>query len=331
MNGFFLPTPRSRWLTIILSIFLLILMVISATLGKHHNLFPKLNLLFFGGADGVSHWLFWELWLPRTLIAVGVGASLAISGSFFQVLSRNPLGSPDIIGINAGASAGAVAVSLIWVNAMPITLGALLGALLTLFLVLLSNGKRPKFSLDIVIGGLAVNALAMAWVQFALTGVRQEDAYQVGVWLSGSLAQRGWDEVAIIWAALPICGAILALLGRPFAIIQVNQNTAQYLGISLNKMGFLGLLPATILATASVVSAGPIAFIALSAPHLTRKLFKNHRPMVLPTALVGGCLLLISDLLARFLPTSSALPVGVFTAGLGGLYLLYLILNEKRA
>nr|WP_157694075.1 iron chelate uptake ABC transporter family permease subunit [Neisseria chenwenguii] len=90
------------------------------------------------------------------------------------------------------------------------------------------------------------------------------------------------------------------------------------------------MLAATILATAAVVAAGPIAFIALAAPHLTRKIFKSSRPLILPTALVGASLLLFSDLLARFLPMQSALPVGVFTAGVGGLYLLYLIFSERK-
>lgn len=325
---FFLPLPQIRRLNGVALLILLCLMLVSATVGKHQTVLPQLTQLLFGGADAVQHWLFWQLWLPRTLLAVGVGASLALSGCLFQVLSRNPLGSPDIIGINAGAAAGAVAVSLIWVNSLPITLGALLGALLTLILVLLSNGKRATLSVNMVIGGLAVNALAMALVQFGLTGVRQEDAYQMNVWLSGSLAQRTWHDVAIVWTALPVCLVMLFLLRRPLALIQLNPNTAASVGVSVFWVALLSLLPATILATTAVVAAGPIAFIALSAPHLARKLFRAPRPLFFPTALVGAILLLLADILTRFLPIS--LPVGVLTAGMGGLYLLYLIMSERK-
>lgn len=322
-------SPRHLWLTMVFAVLVLVLTIMSSTLGKHQILLTKLFDLLFGQTDAVSHWLFWQLWLPRTLVAVGVGASLAVSGCLFQVLSRNPLGSPDIIGINAGAAAGAVSVSLIWVNSLPMTVGAILGALLTLLLVLLSHGKTAQGRLNMVIAGLAVNALAMAWVQFALTGVRQEDAYQMSVWLNGSLAQRGWQEVMLIWLVLPICLIWLILLRRPLAMMQLSPQTAMSLGISPSRLTVMSLLPATILATASVVAAGPIAFIALAAPHLTRQLFRSHYPMMLPTALVGASLLLVADLLARWVNVGGALPVGVWTAGLGGVYLLYLIVKEK--
>lgn len=325
-----LSPPQSGKLSGILLAMASVLTILSATIGQHTFLLPQLGQLLFGQADGVSHWLFWQLWLPRTLLAVGVGASLAVSGCLFQILSRNPLGSPDIIGINAGAAAGAVSVSLIWVNVLPVTFGALLGALGVLSLVLLSNGKRPTFTLNIVISGLAMNALAMAWVQFGLTGVRQEDAYQMSVWLSGSLAQRSWTDVATIWLILPICLVGLSLLRRPLSIIQLHPNTALSLGISVSKISVLSLLPATILATAAVVCAGPITFIALAAPHLTRKILRTSQFMLLPTALVGANLLLLADIFTRLPFFGANLPVGVFTAGLGGIYLLHLILTEKR-
>ncbi|ASK28089.1 hypothetical protein BG910_10440 [Neisseria chenwenguii] len=236
-DGFFLPNPRTRLLTLCFSVLFAVLLLVSATVGKHQNLLPHAGSLF-ADETGVPHFLFWQLWLPRALVAAGVGAALAVSGCFFQLLSRNPLGSPDIIGINAGASLGAVAVSLVWVNTLPVTLGALIGAVATLVLVLLGNGTRNRFSLEIVIGGLAVNALAMAAVQFVLTGVRQEDAYLISVWLSGSLAQRGWGEVAVVWTTLPVCATALALLGRPFAVMQVSPAAAAFLGVPLKKYRF---------------------------------------------------------------------------------------------
>lgn len=284
---------------------------------------------FEGGDPHVNHWLFWELWLPRTLVAIGAGAALGLSGAIFQLLTKNPLGSPDIIGINAGASVGAIAVSLIWVNSLPIAVGAMMGALIVLLLILLTLRIAGTFGMQMIVAGIAINAFALALVQFALTGVRQEDAYQISIWLSGSLAQRTWQDVMYIGSAIPIFGLGLWALKRPLIVMRLGDHTAQVLGVCVSKVTLMSLIFATLLATFAVVSAGPITFLALVAPHITYKLFKQPLSL-LPTAMVGSILLLSADLLARALPKGSSLPVGVVTSALGGIYLLVLLLKAWK-
>ncbi len=323
-----LPVPRSRMVSTLLCILLIALMLLSATIGKQNNLLPQLLALLFGHADGASEWLFWQLWLPRTLLAAGVGAALAISGGVFQVLTRNPLGSPDIIGINSGAAAGAVAVTLIWPDSLPVTLGALTGSLVVLALVLVANGRRLNFTGGVIISGLAVSAAAAGLVQFGLTGVRQESAFQMSVWLSGSLAQRSWEEVCLIGLALPVFGLILAALSKPLGMVGVCPLMASGLGIAVNKISWIGLLAATALAATAVVAAGPVTFLALAAPHLARRLLKTSRPMLFQTGLTGAVLLLSADLTARLLPLPMQLSAGVFTAAFGGIYLSLLLFAQ---
>lgn len=325
-----LPVPRSHTVTPLLCALLLVLLVLSATVGKQTNLLPQLPSLIFRQASDTDTWLFWQLWLPRTLVAAGVGAALALSGGVFQMLTRNPLGSPDIIGVNSGAAAGAVAVTLIWPGSLPVMAGAFIGSLAVLLLVLAANGRRLNFTGGVIVSGLAVSAAAAALVQFGLTGVRQEDAFQMAVWLSGSLAQRGWDEAVLIWTVLPILGLMLAALARPLGVMGISPVMASGLGISVGKTAWGCLLAATALATAAVVAAGPVTFLALAAPHLARRLLKTGRPMLFQTGMTGAVLLLASDLAARLLPFPVQLSVGVFTAAIGGLYLCLLLFAQWR-
>lgn len=278
----------------------------------------------------VERWLIIEIWTPRTLVAIGAGIALALSGAIFQGLTHNPLGSPDIIGINAGASAGAVAVTLIWPAILPITIGALLGAISSLALILLAERNSKQLGLKVIVSGIAVNAFALALVQFGLTGVRQEDAYQLSIWLSGTLAQRTWLEVSYLSLGIPIFIVVITYLQRPLQLIKLNIEVAHTLGIHVRQCTWIGLMLATSLSTIAVISAGPISFLSLAAPHITSRIFKKNQSSLLPCAMIGAILLLLADIIARTLPAHLTLPVGVVTAGLGGIYLCFLVVQQWR-
>ncbi len=331
-KNLFLPLKRQRLFQTALLLLAVSLLAITALWGKQQWLGGDLPALLRHEAGAVKEWLFWQLWLPRALVAAGAGAALGTAGAVFQCLTRNPLGSPDIIGVNAGAAMGAVAAALLWPGYVSVTFGALFGSMLVLLLILLGTRGRLDFGMDIIISGLAVNAAAMALVQFGLTGVRQESAQQMAAWLSGSLEARSWAQVEAVWLWLPPLLLALVLLNTRLGLLTLGDTAATALGAPLRRTAWWALLLATALAALAVVAAGPVAFLALAAPHLVRHLFHTNRPMLMASALMGAVLLLLSDWIARLLPTTSQLPVGVITAGLGGVYLCFLmILSRKTA
>ncbi len=331
MKGLFLPLKNQGKIQTALVLALLLLLVLSAVWGKQHFLLGDIAEIIHRTANPMKQWLFFDLWLPRTLTAAGAGAALGAAGAVFQSLTRNPLGSPDIIGINAGAAVGAVAAGLLWPGYLGITQGALLGALMVLVLVLLGTRGRLSFGMEIIVSGLAVNAAAMALVQFGLTGVREESAQQMAAWLSGSLEARSWQHVFTAWTAMPLLLACLMALNTRLSLLALGRDTASGLGVPLKSSSWLLLLAATALAATAVTVAGPVPFLALAAPHIVRRLMKTDRPMIMPAAVTGAVLLVAADLAARLLPTGAPLPVGVVTAALGGLYLALLLSVKPKA
>lgn len=326
----FLTIPRRFAVQTALLAALFILLVLSALWGKQHFLLGDVLPVLNGTADPLKRWLLLDLWLPRALSAAGVGMALGAAGAVFQSLTRNALGSPDIIGVNAGAAFGAVAASLIWPGFLTVTQGALLGSLAVVVLVAAGTGGRLNFGMEIIIAGLAVNAAAMALVQFGLISAQQESAQQMAAWLSGSLEARSWLHVGAVWTWMPLLMLVLFLLNTRLNLLALGKTTAAGLGVNVQYSSWALLLSATALAAVAVTAAGPVPFLALASPHIVGRLMKTDRPMVWISALCGGVLLLASDLAARLLPTAAPLPTGVVTAALGGVYLTFLLLGKNR-
>ncbi|MDX7998418.1 iron ABC transporter permease [Xenorhabdus sp. Reich] len=272
-----------------------------------------------------------ELRLPRALVAIGAGITLALSGSLFQLTTRNALGSPDIIGINGGAAVGIVVAMVLWPDVLPVPLGALLGAILAVLLVYLGNGAGigNMQANKIIISGIAIAALSMAFVDFASSNIRLEQAQQLKSLLRGSLASQNWRNVALI-GGMVLFVPVLFWLGRKLNYTHLGDDIANTLGVPVRLIKVVSILLAVTFATISVLVVGPVAFVALSAPQIARRLVKNKGAALFCTALVGALLMLASDLMTVILPTSARLPVGVITAVVGGIYLMYLLYAELR-
>ncbi|WP_092512706.1 iron chelate uptake ABC transporter family permease subunit [Xenorhabdus mauleonii] len=272
-----------------------------------------------------------ELRLPRALVAIGAGITLALSGSLFQLTTRNALGSPDIIGVNGGAAVGIVMAMFIWPEVLPVPLGALLGSLFAVSLVYLGNGAGfgHMRANKIIISGIAIAALCMAFVDFASSNIRIEQAAQLQSLLRGSLASQSWQNVALI-SGMMLFIPILFWLGRQLNYTHFGHDVANTLGVPVRLIQIASILLAVVFATMSVLVVGPVAFVALSAPQIARRLVRNTGAALFCTALVGALLMLASDLITLMLPTSTRLPVGVITAVIGGVYLMYLLYAELR-
>ncbi|CAM3935418.1 FecCD family ABC transporter permease [Xenorhabdus thuongxuanensis] len=272
-----------------------------------------------------------EIRLPRALVAIGAGMTLALSGSLFQLTTRNALGSPDIIGINGGAMVGIAIAMVVWPDVLPVPLGALLGSMIAVLLVYLGNGTGigNMQANKIIISGIAIAALCMAFIDFASSNVRLEQAQQLKSFLRGSLASQSWQNVALI-SGMVLFIPVLFWLGRQLNYTHFGNDIANTLGVPVRLIQIASILLAVIFATISVLVVGPVAFIALSAPQIARRLVRNKGSALFCTVLVGALLMLVSDLMTLLLPTSARLPVGVITAVVGGIYLMYLLYAELR-
>lgn len=271
-----------------------------------------------------------KLRLPRSLTAVLVGSAFGLSGAIFQRVARNPLASPDIIGINAGATTTAVFVIIVLERTGSIvTVTALAGSLVTAILIYLLAYRKGITGYRLVLVGIGVTAMLNALTSWLLTRAEVYQAQRAMVWFTGSLNNRTWDHVRPVALALLVLGPIVLALARTLRMLDLGDDTAVGLGTRINVGRSLLLLCGVLLAAVGTASAGPVAFVALVAPQIARRLVGPRSMSLVPAALVGALLLLASDLIARqVLPTE--LPVGVVTGMLGAPYLIYLLVRANR-
>lgn len=271
--------------------------------------------------------------LPRALTGVLVGAALGMSGAVFQSLTRNPLGSPDIIGFQQGAAVGAV---LMIVNGEPsawgIALGAVAGGLVTSLAVYLLAFKRGTVSpARLVLVGIGAGFTAAAVTDFLITRAEIYDVQRAAVWLTGSLNGRSWEHVRTAGLALLVLTPVVIVSQRNLDRLELGDDTAAAIGVKVGRAKLTLVLAGVGLAALGVAAAGPIAFVAFVAGPTARRLTHSPGAAVIPSAFVGATLTVGADLAARRLLAPTELPVGILTAVIGGPYLLWLLVRGARA
>ncbi|MBB4929640.1 iron complex transport system permease protein [Lipingzhangella halophila] len=291
-----------------------------------------------GGGDGGETFVLFTLRMPRALTAALVGAALGLAGAIMQSLTRNPLASPDTLGVMWGASVGAIAVIVFGgstgqvsglVSQVGVPVGALVGGLVTsavVFGLAWSSGLEPT---RLLLMGVAASLFCANLVYWAMSWTEVQDATRAQTWLTGSMHAADWDRVGpaalALAVLLPLCLAAAHALGA----LVLGDDTARGLGVRVERARLLLLLIATLLACVAVSAAGPITFVALAAPQIALRLCKLAYPPLATSMLLGSALTLIADQIAAGL-FPVALPVGVFTAVLGAPYLMYLIVRRHR-
>jgi iron complex transport system permease protein len=286
-------------------------------------------ILGLGNPD--SDFIIRRLRLPRALTGALVGAAFGLSGAIFQSLARNALASPDVIGITAGASAAAVAVIvLVGGGALAVSAGALVGALVTAAAMYLLAYQRGVSGYRLVLIGIGLAAALNAVTSFLLTRAQVYEIQRVNVWLTGSLNGRSWDHVRPVALALALALPIAFALGRQLRLLELGDDTAKALGVRVEPARAGLIAVAVVLVAVGTASAGPIAFVALVAPQIARRLVRSAGATLAPSALVGAALVLLADVAARraFAPTE--LPVGIVTGIIGAPYLLWLLARANR-
>lgn len=274
-----------------------------------------------------------ELRLPRAILAILVGASLGLSGAVLQGVLRNPLAEPGLLGVSNGAALGAVisiyfGLSNIFGLATPLLglAGAMAAGALTF-----AFGRASTLSL--ILAGAAVSSLMSAFLAMALNFAPSPyAAYEMSVWMLGSLAERSWDHIFLAAPFIAAGTAILATMGRAVDALALGDVQAQSLGVHLDRTRVLALLGVGLAVGAATSVTGSVSFIGLVAPHLVRP-FVGHQPSrtLLPSALLGATLLLLADIGTRVIHTNTELRLGVLTSLLGAPFFFWLIVRLRRS
>ncbi|MEU1791398.1 iron chelate uptake ABC transporter family permease subunit [Streptomyces sparsogenes] len=288
-----------------------------------------------GGGERVDEFVIMDLRMPRALAGLIVGVALGVSGALTQSVARNPLASPDILGITGGA--GAVAVFLVTVSggtaaavvsAVSLSAAALAGGLGTGLLVYFLAWRRGIDGFRLILIGISVSAVMEAITTWLLATADIRDVARAQAWLVGSLEGRSWGDVRVaLWCTLVLL-VVVSCVAFQFKPMHLGDEVAAGLGVRYSMVRAVLLLCAALLAAVAVSAAGPVPFVALVAPQAAMRLARCPTPPMAASGLVGALLLIGADLVARTaLPVT--LPVGVVTAAIGGPFLVYLLVRAN--
>jgi iron complex transport system permease protein len=277
----------------------------------------------------------WLIRIPRLLMAIVVGASLAAAGAVMQGVFRNPLAEPGVIGISSGAAVGASAVivfGLSFAGVFTLPLLAFVGGLVATVVVYASarsDGRTEVVTL--VLTGIAVNAIGGAAIAlFTYLGSTQERE-QIVFWQLGSLNGTRWQDLGIV-APLTLVGIVVCLLmASNLDLLALGERQAEHLGVRVERLRVVAIVVIALLTSAAVAFCGIIGFVGLVIPHLMRMLLGPGHRLLLPASVLGGAVLLLAaDLVARTAVPNSELPIGMITALIGGPFFFWLLRRTRR-
>ena len=283
------------------------------------------------GGSTDSEFIVHTLRLPRVLTGVLVGFAFGVSGQIFQRMVRNPLASPDILGLSSGAALGAVfSIVILESGTISATGAALIGSVCTVIAIYLLAIKQGISSYRLVLVGIGITALLEAGVEYLLTRAELNDAMRATVWLTGSLNGRGWEFVRPLTLALVILVPVSMVCTRNLRVLELGDDAAAALGVNLRRSKLGLTLSGAGLAAAATAAAGPVGFVALVAPQIARRLVGERAVGIIPAGLVGAAVMVFADLIARRAFSPTELPVGVITAVVGAPYLLWLLARANK-
>lgn len=283
-----------------------------------------------GSGNSMAHMIIFEWRLPRAALALLLGAALGMSGAIFQSLTRNPLGSPDIIGFSAGSYTGAlIVIVLLSGGYYAIALGALVGGIVTAMAVYLLSYRRGLQGFRLIIVGIGVAALLSALNAWMIREADLKVAMSAAMWGAGSLNGLGFEQLVPVAVVLGIIVPPSLVLSRSMRQLEMGDDAARASGVNANRTRLLLMILGVGLTAIVTAAAGPISFIALAAPQIARRITRSAGVALVPSALMGGVLLIAADWAAQH-AFAVQLPVGIMTVSIGGLYFAWLLLKEGR-
>lgn len=278
--------------------------------------------------------ILFDIRLPRSLLAMLIGATLGLAGASLQGLLRNPLAEPGIIGVSNGAALGAVIVFYYGIAGIAwflLPLGGLIGALVAMIIIFLLVGQNRSI-ITLILAGIAINAIGGAFIALALNFAESPYAMQeIVFWLLGSVSNRSVNELYIAMPFILVGWGLMLYCGRFLNALTLGEETAKSMGFNVARMRLILILGVTASVGAAVSVAGNIGFIGLVVPHLIRP-FVAYEPrrLLLSSAITGAILLLIADIVVQILSDNGEMKLGVITALIGAPFFLFLILKSRN-
>ncbi len=321
---------------VLLTFIVLLLALLNVRIGAAPIPWREFMFAWLGQGDTDLSYIILNYRLPRTVLAVLAGAGLSVSGLVAQSVLRNPLASPDTLGISSGAALGAVITVMLipvqyqhpFLTSIAAFAGGSLGAIVV-YLLSYKNGLDP---VRLALVGIAASACGSTLVQLLIT--RSSTGTQTALlWLNGSLWGRTWEQVLQIFPLIILLIPMIWLLARTMDVLALGDASSRGLGIRLEPMRLVLLAAAVLLASSSVSSVGMIGFVGLTAPHIARKLMRgaHHRAAIPAAALTGALIMLLADVIGRMLMPPIEFPAGLVTSIIGAPYFLMLLWRESRS
>ncbi|GAA3634562.1 iron chelate uptake ABC transporter family permease subunit [Kineosporia mesophila] len=308
-----------------------IIVAVTVATGAYEITRSDLLHTLMGGGSDMDQFIVLRQRLPRAVAAVLVGAALGLSGAVFQSISRNPLGSPDVVGFATGSASGGLIVILLAGTSSfaSIATGTVTGGFATALFVYALSAGHGKGGERLILTGIAVGAMLSSVNDYLITRATLEDAETAKAWQFGSLNTITWPHVTPVLVVLAVLVPLTLALAGPMRVLEMGDDAASGLGVEVARVRILLLAAGVALAGVAVATSGPIGFLAMAAPQLARKVAHSPGIALLPSMAMGAVLLSAGDLLAQRLLSPFQIPVGLVTAALGGLYLLWVLTWRK--
>ncbi|MDF2942231.1 MAG: hypothetical protein K0S01_1089 [Herbinix sp.] len=329
-KGYF--NRRFRWITVTILLVAFILLLSGMMLILGNTKYPTsivIRVLFGEQIQGAT-FAIGTLRLPRMLSGLFVGIAFGMAGNTFQTMLRNPLASPDIIGVTSGSSVAAVfCILILKISGNLVSVAAVLcGLLVAALIYMLSKGGSFSGGRLILIG-IGIQAMLNAIISFLLLRANQYDVPAALRWLSGSLNGMQMKDIPGLFLAVVIFGFVITMLGRHLKILELGEQTATTLGLKTDQTRLLLVLSSVFLIAFATAVTGPVAFVAFLAGPIAGRLVGVGTSNVIPSGLVGAALVLGADLIGQF-AFDIRFPVGIITGILGAPYLLFLLIRINR-
>ena len=322
---------QTGWVVVALGGTVAALLAATVLLGSYTVTIPDFVRIVSGETIPGASFIVLENKLPRAVLAVLVGAAFGIAGVVFQTMLRNPLASPDIIGVSMGASATAVVgIAFFGAGGLVLQGSALLGSVAVALLIALLAQRGGATGHRLILVGIGIAAVLQAVTSWVLTRTDIHVAADALVWLNGSLGNATWDRIRSLGVLLAVLLPAVAVVARRLPAMELGDDAAAGVGVHVERSRRLLLLLGTALAAAGTAAAGPVAFVAFLSGPIARRLLRGRVSLV-AAGLVGAAVMLAAEYVSVNAIPGTALPVGVVTGLLGGPFLLWLLATANRS
>lgn len=324
-------TRRRATVTLVLALAVLAVVAVTLMVGDTFYSPDEVIRVILGQTVPGASFTVGDLRLPRAVLGVLAGLAFGMAGVTFQTMLRNPLASPDVIGISSGASAAAViGIVVLGLGETPVAFLALGAALVTALVIYLLSRRGGFAGARLILIGIGVAALLDSVITYVLSRAAQWDLQTAMRWLTGSLNGAAWPSIAPLAIACAVIVPVLLLLERELGILRLGDDSAAALGVRVGAVRVVVIVGAVCLLAFATAAAGPIAFVAFMAGPIAARLVGPGASLLLPAGLVGVLLVLVADLAGQF-AFGNRYPVGVVTGVIGAPYLLFLLIRTNRS